>query len=383
MTTIRVTSRNAAGVAVPGARVVVRLVAGPRPTDPGYFTTGDYSITSESRTVTGSTGVKSLDLPPTDGFSPDGCFYQISTVIGADVAKRTIIVPDTGDYDWGDPTIQVITPVPPEYASGRAPVLAPLPGGERTVLTCTAGRPDVDVFVNNPDGLQGALDLRDPALCPGHRVAIVSGDGAVPLSVFWTIPDWPATLTWGADMFAAFGGLTDLDFSGAPFTVTFDDDGVTKTHTVDSDYPASFAGLNQLMTEMMTAVGCTYRQHFNSNAVSFVAVASSAATGTGAELTITSVTGGDPLDLASATPEDGWPGAVFAIDGTAGALDWEYSEYGVSDYRPPPAGDGIHTFPDDRSAHTRGVELIAVPASLNGGFAKWSAVSWPVRSEDL
>ena len=117
MTTIRVTSRNAAGVAVPGARVVVRLVAGPRPTDPGYFTTGDYSITSESRTVTGSTGLKVLTLPPTDGFSPDGCFYQSSTVIGADVAKRTITVPATGTYDWGDPAIQVLTPVPPEWVS--------------------------------------------------------------------------------------------------------------------------------------------------------------------------------------------------------------------------------------------------------------------------
>ncbi len=109
MTTIRVTSRNAAGVAVPGARVVVRLVAGPRPTDPGYFLTGDYSITSESHTVTGSTGLKVLVLPPTDGISPDGCFYEIATVTGTNVAKRTIIVPDSGTYDWGDPAIQVIS----------------------------------------------------------------------------------------------------------------------------------------------------------------------------------------------------------------------------------------------------------------------------------
>ena len=101
--------------------------------------------------------------------------------------------------------------------SNVTPVLAPLPGGERTVLTCTAGRPNVDVFVNNPDGMEGALDLGDPALCPGQRVAIISGDGAVPLSVFWTIPDWPATLTWGADMFAAIqeGRFQLDDFLGA------------------------------------------------------------------------------------------------------------------------------------------------------------------------
>lgn len=266
MTTIRVTSRNAAGVAVPGARVVVRLVAGPRPTDPGYFLTGDYSITSESHTVTGSTGLKVLTLPPTDGISPDGCFYEIATVTGTNVAKRTIIVPDSGTYDWGDPAIQVITPVPPEWepivGDGLARQLDVEPG-ETTIIGSTVGIVDYDALRVLPGAGRASIQLPND-VDEGQRVLIFArlGEGDDRLGpivrYFSGVPAITDDLTEPLSVFATERG--DLDFSGAAaVTVTWryvdpDGDETLFPVTIDELYTPDADGFEALKADLAAAV---------------------------------------------------------------------------------------------------------------------------------
>ena len=116
---ITVTARDAAGDPIPRAKVTVRLVAGPRPTDPGFAIDDNHTIVTGSEHLTNQAGNLELDLASTDDgeMDPPGCFYLI-TAAGA---KRTIEVPATGDYDWGDPDIALIDPASPEAAHGVPP----------------------------------------------------------------------------------------------------------------------------------------------------------------------------------------------------------------------------------------------------------------------
>jgi hypothetical protein len=116
---ITVTARDAAGDPIPRAKVTVRLVAGPRPTDPGFAIDDNHTSVTGSEHLTNQAGNLELDLASTDDgeMDPPGCFYLI-TAAGA---KRTIEVPATGDYDWGDPDIALIDPASPEAAHGVPP----------------------------------------------------------------------------------------------------------------------------------------------------------------------------------------------------------------------------------------------------------------------
>jgi len=125
---ITVTARDAAGDPIPRAKVTVRLVAGPRPTDPGFVIDDNHTIVTGSEHLTNQAGNLELDLASTDDgeMDPPGCFYLI-TAAGA---KRTIEVPATGDYDWGDPDIALIDPASPDASHGL-----PAGGTDGQVLT--------------------------------------------------------------------------------------------------------------------------------------------------------------------------------------------------------------------------------------------------------
>lgn len=389
MTTIRVTSRNAAGVAVPGARVVVRLVAGPRPTDPGYFTTGDYSITSESHTVTGSTGLKVLVLPPTDGISPDGCFYEIATVTGTNVAKRTIIVPDSGTYDWGDPAIQVLTPVPPEWesSSGPLPTLV-IPGDDLTRLDIDGYASGVTVVVApqaTPADTHGFLDLGRPT-GSGKRVDLTFAAGASYIGVGWVDDDeQPALLPNVAQTILA-GVLTrgDADFAADPFDVTVDVDGTPYTSTVDEDFPLDGSDPDALLH----VIEAVFAAPLDAEVVQLVDFSATALTGTiattavGSSVTIeiTDPGDGDPIGLTGIEALPGATGAVNAVDsggsvGTGTTTEW------LPDHRMSP-WSRTHTWPDSRRPSLRAWCFTDVPQG-EGFPAKWTAVSGTGRPEDM
>lgn len=131
---ITITARDAAGIPIPRAKVTVTLVAGPRPTDPGFVIDDNHTIVTGSQHLTNQAGNLELDLASTDDgeMDPPGCFYLI-TAAGA---RRTIEVPATGDYDWGDPDIALIDPASPEAAHGL-----PAGGTDGQVLTKSGTTP--------------------------------------------------------------------------------------------------------------------------------------------------------------------------------------------------------------------------------------------------
>jgi hypothetical protein len=329
MTTIRVTSRNAAGVAVPGARVVVRLVAGPRPTDPGYFLTGDYSITSESHTVTGSTGLKVLTLPPTDGISPDGCFYEIATVTGTNVAKRTIIVPDSGTYDWGDPAIQVITPVPPEWepivGDGLARQLDVEPG-ETTVIGSTDGIVDYDALRVLPGAGRASIQLpHDPD--EGQAVVIFAamgaGDRLGPIVRYFSgVPAITDDLTEPLGTFTTARG--NLDFSGAAaVTVTWryvdpDGDETLFPVTIDEAYTPDLDGFFALLADISAPVSAV------ATAVAVDAYQLRTIAG-GPLVRLEMLDPGNDLGLSALGSTDGTEGLVGLSGGFADGTDGRYA----------------------------------------------------------
>lgn len=138
MTIVDVRARDAAGRPLTGVEVVVRLVAGQRPSDPGHLANGDGTVVEVARRRTNAAGhvelelVPNVEIEPRDDTDPDAVealtYYDVT--VGA--ARRAIVVPPAGRFDWSDPAIAVVVPVPPDWVP---------PGGSRTL----AGLTDVDV----------------------------------------------------------------------------------------------------------------------------------------------------------------------------------------------------------------------------------------------
>lgn len=115
MTTIDVDLTHPTGGAAGDKLVTVELIAGPT----GAAHHDDSEILGAARHHhTNPAGHLSLDLVPNANLEPDGTFYRIRS--GG--ATWNITVPATGGpYDLGDPAIQVVTPVPPDWVPLEGP----------------------------------------------------------------------------------------------------------------------------------------------------------------------------------------------------------------------------------------------------------------------
>lgn len=281
------------------------------------------------------------------------------------------------------------TPTPLDY--GRQPVnqLEALP----TELTEV---PVVDGIITTPLIVVGpGADHEDtfialpPAVdVPGQFVTVACADADVGESMQYglgeAIPDPTAGyLEAGTDgLFGLiFGnGIVDLTTAtlGHPYVSKVDVDGSLETGSAinavfDTDDPMEAGTLVTALLQPAIDAGCTLDGG--------TLICSSPTTGASSEVifdaTMESFLGIDFAVDVPTTP--GYEGTIRGIDdtaSTAGAAahypaDWDIPA------APAPVGSG------DLAKYHRGCTVVAVPADMNGGVAKWSAVRYPYRQVDI
>ncbi len=247
-----------------------------------------------------------------------------------------------------------------------------VPGdGSLTVASVTEGKLDYSCYVfEKSSGSVGpgdagvpGLQLPNPNEVLGQIAIIVSASGAVPGPVFWVDETPSPGVLYGFNNI----NLSTTDFTGSPFTITFDISGTEVSVDFDQDYGDVVGLFTHMFTPVFETGLASIEQSYKTYGLSLV----TEAVGPGNYIHLTDPGVGDPLNLAALAEEDGATAWVRGIDDSGGALG---AEYFYPDY--PQRGGGTHNHPNDMVALARGAMVIAIPD-------KWTAIKWPTRDSHI
>lgn len=240
--------------------------------------------------------------------------------------------------------------------------------------------------------------LPDPELVDeSERITFKSADGAVPASIVWRDHFESAAVLPLGNLFmsiiGAVGGSGVIDLTtatlGHPFVSkavvdgdTLDSDPIDDTFTIDGG--DGYAGVVALITALLAphqdlgadldlGAGMLYSPTIGPAGTIGWDPGQEAIPGTSGDVDLT-----DPGVIA-VTPGLDTDRVCGAADAQNGGLD-AHHWFDLEDYLFVGAGEeGTHNHTNNAQASQRTAVLAPVHAANNGGHAKWTAVTWPIR----
>lgn len=275
-----------------------------------------------------------------------------------------------------------------------------IPAGEKVSVSVDGdGKIDKHIYVFGPGDVgpvESLLALPPPEDHEGEWILALSADSAKSAAIvvedptptagtmnFGTLTNAILTTFWGMtiDLTSATLGhdfvgrfvVDGVDYTSDPVDDTFD-----FTNTGDNN--AQIAEASRLIFALInpTAQGLITINYQNG-------VATSPTTGPTSEIKFGDaqevIPGGGGVDLTNPLvtgAESGKNGSLSEIDGAYGGLDAS-DHYTLADWDTSSAAFAIHNHPGTAFQNQRAVKIWAIPADLNGGTAKWTAETYPLR----